>query len=208
MSIAKIKFRQLLRLGYNKSMKTFLFVLLLSLAVSGLAQSNSVWSVQPPLSLKAEAPHKDKATFFDSAQSYFTAVNTNYNWSLTKFELSSGYKRVPTVGSSMTLDGQYNITPRFSLGAAAQFSGVGSPLNSLEASIGYGVIVFYDTKLEVQVRPGWDWTKQSYVVEPALFLKKKLSQNTFISTGLSLPIYSKGPFNNSPAFYVETGFTY
>lgn len=199
-------------------MKTFLATLALCLLVfTSSAKPNSVWSVQPPVprpvevensKLKATAPHKNKVSFFDSAQSYFTAVNTNYNWSLTKFELATGYKKIQTVGNSMTLDGQYNITPRFSLGAAAQFSSVGSPFNSIEASIGFGAIVFYDTKLEVQVRPGWDWTQQSFMVEPGIFLKKKLTQNTFVSTGLSLPWYTKGPLNNTPALYIETGFTY
>jgi hypothetical protein len=199
-------------------MKKFLTTLAVSLLMlSSFAQTNSIWSVQPPApqpltvehgKLKAVAPHKDKVMFFDSAKSYFTAVNTNYNWSLTKFELATGYKKVTTVGSSMTLDGQYNITPRFSLGGAAQFSGVGSPLNALEASLGVGAVVFYDTKLEIQVRSGWDWNQDSFVVEPCIFLKKKLTQNTFVSTGLSLPWYSKGPFNNDPALYVETGFTY
>ena len=142
-----------------------------------------------------------------SAENYFTTFNPAYTWTNLTLEASTGYKQVTGVNAASTLDVQYDFS-RWSLGADAQFSGVGSPVNALQIAGGYALIEHFDTKLEADFRAGYDWNVHGAVIEPALFLKKKLTANTFAETGLSLPVYSQGTFNRNPTFYLETGFTF
>jgi hypothetical protein len=147
-------------------------------------------------------------SFFASAQNYFTSFNTNYTWTNLTLEAATGYKQVTGVNAASTLDVQYDFSVRWDAGLAAQFSGVGSPVNALQAQVGYGLIEHFDTKLEADLRAGYDWTRDAAVVEPVLFVGKKLTPNTFLKTGVSLSVYSRGVFNRTPTFYLETGFTF
>lgn len=147
-------------------------------------------------------------SFFASAENYFTSFNTNYTWSHVTLEAATGYKQVTGVNAASTLEVQRDFSGRWEVGLAAQFSGVGSPVNALQAQVGYGWVEHFDTKLEADLRAGYDWTRSAAVVEPVVFVSKKLTPNTFLKTGVSLPIYSRGRFNRTPTFYLETGFTF
>lgn len=147
-------------------------------------------------------------SFFASAENYFTSFNTNYTWTHLTLEAATGYKQVTGVNAASTLDVQRDFSGRWDVGLAAQFSGVGSPVNALQAQVGYALVEHFDTKLEADLRAGYDWTRSAAVAEPVLFIGKKLTPNTFLKTGVSLPIYSRGRFNRTPTFYLETGFTF
>jgi hypothetical protein len=148
-------------------------------------------------------------TFFATAGNYLTTFNTNglFNWTNCTLEVATGYKQVTGVNAASTLDAQYDFG-RWNVGAACQFSGVGSPINAVAGQGGYDLIEHYDAKLEADLRAGYDNVKSAAVFEPALFIAKKPTPNTFFKSGISLPIFTCGKLNTSPTFYLETGFTY
>ena len=146
-------------------------------------------------------------SFFTSAQNYLTQFNPAYTWTNLTLEASLGYKQVTGVGAASVADFQTDLG-RWNLGGAFQFSGVGSPINSAQAQSGYALIRHLDTKVDLDLRAGYDWTTHAAALEPALFLAKKITPNTFLKTGISLPVALHGPFNRNPSFYLETGFTY
>jgi hypothetical protein len=147
--------------------------------------------------------------FLQSAEAYFTSFNTNVdeNWTNVTLEASTGYKQVTGVNAASYVDVQYDIS-KFNVGAVFQFSGVGSPINAMEAQFGYDLVEYFDTKLELDIRGGYDWNVRGAIVEPAVMLKKKLTSNTFAEIGVSMPIYSKGSFNQTPTFESGIGFTF
>lgn len=154
-------------------------------------------------------PAINSQTFFASAQQYFTQINTNYTWANVALDISTGYKQVTGVGASSTVDAQYDFAgSRWGAGAAFQFSGIGTPINSAEAAASYAFVESGDLKAQADLRAGYDWNKSAAVAEPGIFLKKKLTANTFAEIGSTLPIYTKGKINRNPTFYIETGFTY
>ena len=146
-------------------------------------------------------------TFFQSAGNYLTTFNPAFTWTNVALEAATGYKQVTGAGATSVVDVQYDIG-RWNAGTAFQFSGVGSPINAFEAQGGYALIEHLDAKVDFDLRAGYDWTVKAGVVEPGIFIGKKLTQNTFLKTGVSLPVYFKGQLNRNPSFYLETGFTY
>ena len=177
-----------------KKLKLFLLGLggLCALAVSSPAQTNAPTSVP---------------SFLATSQSWLTSFNTNYTFTGVTFEFSTGYKQQVGVNAASFATVQYDIN-RFNLGADFQFSGVGSAVNQAEAQIGYAIIDHFDTRLEADLGVGYNAISASAVIEPELILKKKLTENTFAETGLSLPQFTKGSLNTSPSFWVGAGFTY
>jgi len=149
-------------------------------------------------------------SFFTTGEKYFTEFNTNYTWQGISISVATGYKQITGVGASSTIDGayQFGATQRWNAGLELQFSGVGSAFNSYEAQVGYELIQHYDAVLEFDLRGGWDDTHSSAVIEPAVFIKKKLTENTYAEIGASLPVFFKGAFNQDPTLFVESGFTY
>ena len=146
-------------------------------------------------------------TFVQTAQLYLTSQNTNFDFNDT-LEVATGYKQVNGANAASTLDVELNIHTNINVGAALQFSGVGSPVNAFEAQGGYAVINRYDVKVEADLRAGYDWNVKAAVFEPGVFLKKKATPNTFFEIGVSLPVYTRGAFNRNPTFFAETGFTW
>lgn len=158
----------------------------------------------------AVAVHAQTATnsFLNSVENYVTEENTNFNWtSNSSIELSTGYKQITGENAASTLEGQYDIS-RFNVGLALQFSGIGSAFNEEEGQIGYAIYRNYDTVIDVDLRVGYDNNTKAEVIEPAVFLKKKMTTNTFMKTGVSLPIETKGTFKQDFVVFVETGFTF
>lgn len=147
-------------------------------------------------------------SFLNSVENYVTEENTNFNWtSNSSIELSTGYKQITGENAASTLEGQYDIS-RFNVGLALQFSGIGSTFNEEEGQIGYAIYRNYDTVIDVDLRGGYDNNTKAEVIEPAVFLKKKMTTNTFMKTGVSLPIETKGKFKQDFTVFVETGFTF
>ena len=146
-------------------------------------------------------------TFFASAENYLTTFNPDYTWTNVTLEAATGYKQVTGTGAASVLDVQYDLG-RWNLGTACQFSGVGSPVNAMQAQGGYALIRHLDAKVDFDLRAGYDWTAHTGVIEPAVFLGKKLTANTYLKTGISLPVYFRGSLNRNPSFFLETGFTY
>jgi len=150
----------------------------------------------------------NSTTFFDSAATYLTDFNTNFTWTGVSLEAATGYKQVTGVGATSVLDVQYDFATRWNAGLAFQFSGVGSPVNAVQAQGGYALIQHYDAKVDFDLRAGYDWTVHGGEVEPLVMIEKKLTPNTFLKTGIGLPVFFKGTLNRNPTFYLETGFTY
>ena len=147
-------------------------------------------------------------TFIDSADAYFTSFNTNFTWTNVSFEISTGYKQVTGVGAANSLELQYDFPSKWTVLAAFQFSGVGSPLNTAEAGAGYQLIQKWDAVLELDALLGYDWNSKALLAEPSIKIKKKLTTNTYAAVGLSLPIESVGKFNRNPTLDLETGVTF
>jgi hypothetical protein len=157
------------------------------------------------------------SSFFSSAQQFFATFNTNYTFAGTKIEMSTGYKQVNGANASSELYAQYDLNPSWDIAVNGQFSGLGSAVNAVEAGAGYALVNYYDTKLQLDVLGGWDSTKGrlingsssgTYVIEPRLSFKKKLTANTYAENAFSLPIYGVGKLNTQPSIYIGVGFTY
>lgn len=179
-------------------MKKIISILTVAAALTASAQTNS-----------PTAP----ASFFSTASAYLTSFNPAYSWNTVKLEVSSGYKQVTGVNASSVLDVGYDFNTStwingFSIQGTIQFSGVGSAINSGELGIGYAVIQHLDTKVDLVLLGGYDGNRTAAVIEPGIFLKKKLTENTFAETGFSLPVFAKGKFNSNPSVRAEVGFTY
>ncbi len=173
-------------------MKKLIAALIASAALAVQAQTNGPITVQ---------------SFATSFEQYMTSFNTNYTFTNVTIEVATGYKQVTGVGAASTLDAQYDFG-NLNAGLGLQFSGVGSPINAAEAQFGYAIVNHYDTKVDVDLRAGYDWTRRAGVIEPTIFLEKKMTPNTFTRLGASLPIYTSGQQSTTPTFYVEAGFTY
>ena len=163
------------------------------------------------VSLPAKAQTNEVVTpqsFFTSAENYLTAFNTNYSFTDISLEISTGYKQVTGVNAASFLDGQYDFANGLNLGASLQFSGVGSAINGAEAGLGYNLIRHFDTAVNAQLLAGYDDVRADGVIEPGLTIKKKMTPNTFMEIGVSLPVFFGGHFNSQPTFRVGTGFTF
>jgi hypothetical protein len=148
-------------------------------------------------------------SFFNSFAAYFTSFTTNGTWTNLTLEVATGYKQVTGVNAASTLDLQYDIpNSAVTIPTSFQFSGVGSAINAAEVGVGYGIIEYMDTKVEVDLLAGWDGNTQGAVIEPLIALKKKMTANTFSELGISLPIYSNGAFTQTPTIRAEVGFTF
>ena len=185
----------------NKSVRSFLvFACLAATAILTTPAPAAAQSTNTPAV-------STQQTFVETAQLYLTSQNTNFDFNDT-LEVATGYKQVTGANAASTLDAEFNIRTNINIGAALQFSGVGSPVNAFEVQGGYAVINRSDVKVEADLRAGYDWNVKAAVFEPGIFLKKKATPNTFFEIGVSLPVYTRGTFNRNPTFFAETGFTW
>lgn len=156
---------------------------------------------------KAQTNVPPSATIFNSIELYFISFNTNYTWTNVTIEADSGYAQVTGVNASSKLNLQYDIG-NFNVGTSLQFSGVGSAVNAFEGQVGYALVNYYDTKVDFDLRAGYDDTVRGAVIEPLLSLKKKLTPNTYAETAISFPFYTGGTFTKTPTIYIGVGFTF
>jgi hypothetical protein len=175
--------------------KLFLIAALVAAGITINAQTNAPVAAQ-------NAP----TSFFQSLQGYLTSFNTDYTWTNVTFEASTGYKQVTGKPAASTIELQYDMG-RWNAGVALQYFGIGSDVNAIEAQAGYAIIQHFDTKIEVDLRGGYDTVRQSGLIEPCLFLEKKTSANTYVKTGCSMPVYFTGKFQQDFTLFVEMGFS-
>jgi hypothetical protein len=145
--------------------------------------------------------------FLNTASTWLTSLNPDNTWTNVTLEVGIGYEQVTGAGATSVADAQYDIG-QWNVGAAIQYFGVGSAINVAEAQVGYAVLEKEDLKIDLDVRFGYDFNTKDEIAEPGLFLKKKLTTNTYAEAGVSLPFEFKSTFSRNPTFFVETGVTF
>lgn len=150
----------------------------------------------------------DENSFLTTAKDWITQVDTNFPFTGTTLEFSTGYKQQVGINAANYVNVQYDLG-KFNVGGDIQFSGFGSAVNQIEFQFGYALIEHYSVKLDADLRFGYSTVSDSGVIEPALVLKKKLSTNTYAEMGVSMPEFlNQKSFNTSPSFILGAGFTY
>lgn len=160
-----------------------------------------------PIMSEAQTSTNSIASFPAQVESYFTSFNTNYNWNVS-LEAATGYKQVTGQDAATFATVQYDISTNWDAGVSLTYAGVGSSVDTLEASAGYTIVNHFDTKLEFDLGAGYDWNTTAFIVEPGLVAKKKMTPNTYIEIGISLPIETRGAFSRNPTFITGAGFTF
>ncbi len=145
--------------------------------------------------------------FFQSVGGYFTSINTNYSFTSNVLEVATGAGQSGPVLADY-VSAQWDAWDRWDAAAQVRNAGIAGVIQSAELGGGYSVIRAGDTKLQVGVFAGYDWNKSAVLFEPELVVRKKATRNTFFEAGVSLPLWTAGPMNKTPAFFVGTGFTY
>lgn len=163
------------------------------------------------------APPVSPGTFFQSAEGYFTAFNTNYTWSGVKLEVSIGadYQNGMQWGNSLQFQYDLNTSNALDgidLGYRMRNEGMFGSVIANEGGIGYNLISYADTRVEFFVWAGYDNQYNCALVEPEIDLLKKITPNTFAALGLSLPYFvgsrAEQPNKWVPDVQVKTGFTF
>lgn len=158
------------------------------------------------LATNVRAQTNEPEQFYATAADWLTSIDTNKSWAPIDFQVSTGFKQITGLGAASDLCAQYNGKARWNVGLDLQFSGIGSPINSVEVQGGYAIIQDGDVKLETNLRIGYTGQRQCEVFEPCVFLTKLMTKNTYSAIGISLPVYTKGKFASTPSFFIEAGF--
>jgi hypothetical protein len=159
-----------------------------------------------PASGQTNLPANPSQSFFQSVGGYLTSINTNYSFASNTFEVSIGAGESGPILANYVA-AQYDLG-KWDIAAQARNAGVAGVIQTAEVGGGYSVIRSGDTKLQIGALAGYDWNKSALLFEPQLVLRKKVTKNTFFETGISLPEWTTGPLNKTPAFFIGTGFTY
>ena len=151
--------------------------------------------------------------FFNQVATWGTSFNTNadHSWDASTISLDTGIATVTGIGISDRLNADYSIS-KFSLGAMAQFEGVGSAISELEATAKFALVQKYDFKFGLTFGAGCDFNNiatgrrtSAAVFEPGLFASKIMTASTYATTSLTVPIETRGKFNTIPTLYVGMG---
>lgn len=181
---------------------------------SALLSVISILPVQAQFSTNSFAPEQ---TFFQTAEQYLTSANTNYTWTNVTCEASVGADYMSSVQWANDLNLQYDLSGTgvspvlspLSLDADMRNAGVAGTVESLEGGVHYTVVQYYSVKLQGGAHVGYDFFRDSTVIEPDLGINAKLTENTFAGLRLSLPVWLRGkPLNNIPDIRLQTGFTF
>jgi hypothetical protein len=156
------------------------------------------------------------ANFFTQAISWGSTINyyTAYNWTNSTIQIDTGIATTTGVGLADRLDIQYNISS-FGIGAAAEFTGVGSSINLLEGTFAYSLMQRGDFKMDAELGAGFDFNGKnakgqqdgSIVVEPGLGVYKVMTPKSYAVFKLLVPFESNGKFEKSPKIYAGVGGT-
>ena len=157
------------------------------------------------------------ANFFTQAISWGSSINYDpaYNWTNSTIQIDTGIATTTGVGLADRLDVQYNIGS-FGIGAAAEFTGVGSSINLLEGTFAYSLMQRGDFKADGELGAGFDFNGRnskgqqdgSIVVEPGLGIYKVMTPKSYAVFKLLVPFESHGKFEKSPKIYVGLGETF
>ena len=170
----------------------------------------SALGLPPSAFAQTNPPIATAQSFFTSVGGYLTSINTNYSFASNTFEVSVGAGQSgPLLANYVAAQYDLNATlTRWDIASQVRTAGIASVIQSAEIGGGYSVIRAGDTKLQIGALAGYDWNKSAALFEPQLVLRKKATANTFFEMGVSLPEWTTGPLNKTPAFFVGTGFTY
>jgi hypothetical protein len=153
--------------------------------------------------------------FFQTAEQYLTSANTNYTWTNVTCEASVGADYMSSVQWANNLNLQYDTSSgnlylnRVSVDGDLRNAGVAGTVESLEGGIHYTFVEYYSVKLQAGTHAGYDFFRNSVVIEPDLGINAKLTPNTFAGLRLSLPVWLRGkPINNIPDIRLQTGITF
>jgi hypothetical protein len=158
-------------------------------------------------------------TFFQTAEQYLTSANTNYTWTNVTCEASVGADYMSSVQWANDLNLQYDLSGSgtgvppvirpLSLDGDMRNAGIAGTVESLEGGIHYSFVQYYSVKLQGGAHIGYDFFRNSVVIEPDLGINSRLTENTFAGLRLSLPVWLHGkPLNNIPDIRFQTGFTF
>lgn len=184
--------------GGATALVTALALWLTGLAAPLHAQTNSVLN-----GTGGAAPQ----SFFQSVGGYLTSINTNYSFASNVLEVATGAGQSGPVLADY-VSAQWDAWGRWDVAAQVRNAGIAGVIQSAEFGGGYSVIRAGDTKVQLGAYAGYDWNKSAVLFEPELVVRKKATRNTFFEAGVSLPLWTAGTPNKTPAFFVGTGFTY
>ena len=173
---------------------------------TGAMLVSAVGLVAPTAEAQTNQPPEVPQSFFQSVGGYLTTINTNYSFAANRLEVSVGAGQTGPVLANY-VSAQYDLG-RWSVDSEVRNAGIAGVIQTAELGGGYAVIEAGDTKLQIGVLAGYDWDKAAVLFEPELVVRKKATKNTYFEAGLSLPEWGKGALNQTPAFFVGTGFTY
>lgn len=134
------------------------------------------------------------------------SVTNRINWDDTTFEVATGYKQVTGNSAASYLRLQKDFTTGWNIGVDAQFYGLGSAFNVIEAQGGYSIFQYYSLKLDGDLCAGFDNILSAAIIEPKLTAEKKITELSFTEISTSQPVESKGKFNGTPTIYIGGGF--
>ena len=152
--------------------------------------------------------------FFQQAITWGGNINYDpaYNWTNSTVQIDTGIATTTGVGLADRLDIQYN-KGSFGFGAAAEFTGIGSSFNLLEATLAYNLIQRGDFKMDVESGVGYDFNGKDHtgtmvgciVVEPGFGLYKVMTPKSYAVLKLLLPFETTGKFDKNPKIYAGVG---
>lgn len=173
------------------------------------ANGNTTVTTGPQLGTESSQPPTNSTpqSFFVSVEHYFTQANTNYSWTSNRFEFSTGGDYMSGLQWANYLEWQVDFGA-FSVLAKVRNIGIAGAIEGAEGGVGYTVIAYYSVKVEGDLLLGYDFTKDSALVEPQIVVKNKMTKNTYIETGISEPVWLRGAINRTPDFFLGAGFTY
>lgn len=181
-------------------MSGLIITFLLTMALLYNAQAQTVTTNQVPNLMPEQ-------NFFQSVETYVTSINTNYSFASNLLEVATGAGQTGPILSDY-FTAQWDCYGRWDVAGQIRNAGIAGVIQSAEFGGGYAVISAGDTKVQVGAWAGYDWNKSCALFEPEVVVRKKATRNTFFEAGVSLPLWTSGQPNKTPAFFVGTGFTY
>lgn len=145
--------------------------------------------------------------FFVSVGHFFTSANTNYTWVSNRLEAATGGDYMGGLQWANYVSAQADIGS-FDVEGKVRNIGVAGVIDTVEAGAGYTLIQYCSVKAQASLLAGYDFTKEAALVEPTVTVKDKMTPNTYIELGASVPIWLQKALNKTPDFFIGAGFTY
>jgi len=162
----------------------------------------------------SNAPVTPVQPFINTLANWVSSYNTSLSWS-NGMAIDTG---VATTAGSQIADRLELIDNigSFEVGAAGDFTGVGSAFDSAEAIVGYALVQKYDFKLALELGAGYDFNRTdqhgkkvgAIAIDPEAAIYKLITVNTYATVKCGFPVETVGKFNAVPTIYVGAGFTF